>query len=64
MIFRLGIIKLRTEILAYEQQFKTWHKLLFTLTRDTLPKATSTVWDSENMAISLNQFFVLFSITE
>ena len=25
-------------MLAYEQQFKTWDKLLFMLTRDTLPK--------------------------
>ena len=27
------------QYLAYEQQFKTWDKLLFTLTRDTLPKS-------------------------
>ena len=40
-IFRFAIIKLRLQLryLAYEQQFKTWDKLLFTLTRDTLPKS-------------------------
>ena len=40
-IFRFAVIKLRLQLryLAYEQQFKTLDKLLFTLTRDTLPKS-------------------------
>ena len=40
-IFRFAIIKLRLQLryLGYEQQFKTWDKLLFTLTRDILPKS-------------------------
>ena len=43
-IFRFAIIKLRLQLryLAYEQQFKTWDKLLFTLTRDMLPKSDFT----------------------
>ena len=41
MDFSFPHIKLRLQLryLAYEQQFKTWDKLLFTLTRDTLPKS-------------------------
>ena len=40
-IFRFAIIKLRLQLryLAYEQSFKTWDKLLFMPTRDTLPKS-------------------------
>ena len=59
--FHFAIIKLRLQLryLAYEQSFKTWDKLLFMPTRDTLPK--SDLYTSGKYADFTKPVFLSFS---